>query len=45
MGDVVLSKSAKSAYAEYAVRDYNKSMGVVTYKSALIILNHFRISA
>ena len=29
----VLCKSANQAYAEYAVRDYNKPMGVVTYKT------------
>ena len=30
---IVLCKSANQAYAEYAVRDYNKPMGVVTYKT------------
>ena len=31
--DIVLCKSANQAYAEYAVRDYNKPMGVATYKT------------
>ena len=30
---IVLCKSANQAYAEYAVRDYNKPMGVTTYKT------------
>ena len=30
---IVLCKSANQAYAEYAVRDYNKPMGVSTYKT------------
>lgn len=30
---IVLCKSANQAYAEYAVRDYNKPMGVATYKT------------
>lgn len=30
---IVLCKSANQAYAEYAVRDYNKPMGVATYKA------------
>ena len=30
---IVLCKCANQAYAEYAVRDYNKPMGVVTYKT------------
>lgn len=30
---IVLCKNANQAYAEYAVRDYNKPMGVVTYKT------------
>ncbi len=29
----MLCKSANQAYAEYAVRDYNKPMGVATYKT------------
>lgn len=29
---VVLCKSANQVYTEYAVRDYNKPMGVATYK-------------
>lgn len=31
---IVLCKSADKAYVEYAVRDYEKPMGVVTYKTA-----------
>lgn len=31
---IVLCKSVDKAYAEYAVRDYEKSMGVATYKTA-----------
>lgn len=31
---IVLCKSADKAYAEYAVRDYDKPMGVATYKTA-----------
>lgn len=30
---IVLCKSANQAYAEYAVRDYNKPMGIATYKT------------
>ena len=30
---IVLCKNANQAYAEYAVRDYNKPMGVATYKT------------
>ncbi|MBR2196566.1 MAG: DUF1016 family protein [Salinivirgaceae bacterium] len=30
---IVLCKSANQAYAEYAIRDYNKPMGVTTYKT------------
>ncbi|MBO7145934.1 MAG: DUF1016 family protein [Salinivirgaceae bacterium] len=30
---IVLCKSANQAYAEYAIRDYNKPMGVATYKT------------
>ena len=30
---IVLCKSANQAYVEYAVRDYNKPMGVATYKT------------
>ena len=30
---IVLCRSANKAYAEYAVRDYNKPMGVSTYKT------------
>ncbi len=30
---IVLCRSANHAYAEYAVRDYNKPMGVSTYKT------------
>ncbi len=30
---IVLCRSANQAYAEYAVRDYNKPMGVSTYKT------------
>ena len=30
---IVLCKNANQAYAEYAVRDYNKPMGVSTYKT------------
>lgn len=30
---IVLCKSANSAFAEYAVRDYNKQLGVATYKT------------
>ena len=30
---IVLCKSANQAYAEYAVRDYNKPMGVAKYKT------------
>lgn len=30
---IVLCKSANQAFAEYAVRDYNKPMGVATYKT------------
>lgn len=30
---IVLCKDANYAYAEYAVRDYNKPMGVATYKT------------
>lgn len=30
---IVLCKSANQAYAEYAVRDYNKLMGIATYKT------------
>ena len=30
---IVLCKSTNQAYAEYAVRDYNKPMGVATYKT------------
>lgn len=30
---IVLCKTANQAYAEYAVRDYNKPMGVATYKT------------
>lgn len=31
---IVLCKSVDKAYAEYAVRDYEKPMGVATYKTA-----------
>ena len=31
---IVLCKSADKAYVEYAVRDYDKPMGVATYKTA-----------
>lgn len=31
---IVLCKSAERAFVEYAVRDYNKPMGVATYKTA-----------
>ncbi len=31
---IVLFKSADKAYAEYAVRDYYKPMGVATFKTA-----------
>ena len=31
---IVLCKSADRAFVEYAVRDYNKPMGVATYKTA-----------
>lgn len=31
---IILCKSADKAYVEYAVRDYDKPMGVVTYKTA-----------
>ncbi len=31
---IVLCKSADKAYAEYAIRDYDKPMGVATYKTA-----------
>ena len=31
---IVLCKSANKAYVEYAVRDYDKPMGVATYKTA-----------
>ena len=31
---LVLCKSADKAYAEYAVRDYSKPIGVATYKTA-----------
>lgn len=31
---IVLCKSADKAYVEYAVRDYEKPMGVATYKTA-----------
>jgi len=31
---IVLCKSADKAFVEYAVRDYNKPMGVATYKTA-----------
>jgi hypothetical protein len=30
---IVLCKMANQAYAEYAVRDYNKPMGIATYKT------------
>jgi hypothetical protein len=30
---IVLCRSANQAYVEYAVRDYNKHMGVSTYKT------------
>ena len=30
---IVVCKSANQAYAEYAVRDYNKPMGIATYKT------------
>ena len=30
---IVLCKSANQSYVEYAVRDYNKPMGVATYKT------------
>lgn len=30
---IVLCKSSNQAYAEYAVRDYNKPMGIATYKT------------
>lgn len=30
---IVLCKSANQAFAEYAVRDYNKPMGIATYKT------------
>ncbi len=30
---IVLCKSANQAFAEYAVRDYNKPLGIVTYKT------------
>lgn len=30
---IVLCKSADKAYAEYAIRDYDKPMGVATYKT------------
>ena len=31
---IVLCKSADKAYVEYAVRDYDKPMGVATFKTA-----------
>lgn len=31
---IILCKSADKAYVEYAVRDYDKPMGIVTYKTA-----------
>ncbi len=31
---IVLCKNADKAYVEYAVRDYDKPMGVATYKTA-----------
>ena len=31
---LVLCKSADKAYVEYAVRDYNKPMGVASYRTA-----------
>ncbi len=30
---IILCKEADKAYAEYAVRDYSKPMGVATYKT------------
>ena len=30
---IILCKEANKAYAEYAVRDYTKPMGVATYKT------------
>ena len=30
---IVLCKSANQAFAEYAVRDYNKPLGIATYKT------------
>lgn len=39
---IVLCKEANKAYAEYAVRDYNKPMGVATYKTLDDLPEHFR---
>ena len=39
---IVLCKSANHAYAEYAVRDYNKPMGVATYRTKEEMPEKFR---
>ncbi len=39
---IVLCKSADKAYVEYAVRDYDKPMGVATYKTASDMPERFR---
>lgn len=39
---IVLCKEANKAYAEYAVRDYNKPMGVATYKTLDDLPEQFR---
>lgn len=39
---IVLCKSADKAYVEYAVRDYDKPMGVATYKTATDMPEHLR---
>ena len=44
LGDIgiVLCKSADRAYVEYMIQDYDKPMGVATYKTATDMPEHLR---
>jgi len=39
---IVLCKSADKAYVEYMIQDYDKPMGVATYKTATDMPEHLR---
>ena len=39
---IILCKSADKAFVEYAVRDYDKPMGVATYRTADEMPEHLR---